>query len=341
MIISENIKFFNIPFFLKRTNELFPVMYCTQDCTCSLCRELRSLQPKLNRSDTKNYFQMAANDNFILRRRLSDIESVKKNASQSGINKSGAQKPSIIKSKSYNELCKRFEPRVSSSEKYEQEAIIKKTDQHKVIIYFGDSISSSKKHALSHQPQVLSHANRLCEEMEHCGAKDNISKPPHQERSDAKDSSLPSNSTAKELNKKVDVVKQLKCVFDEKKSSINTKCNYEDKKVAPIIVESNTFEICDKSVETKESLPSFIESIVNGVINIKIEDNFECASNLVKTMAECNDTLHLTEYSGGIRTDDSFDWSFVQDWRTRYAVCTIRLTIYKLLFTTDCIHTYI
>lgn len=80
-----------------------------------------------------------------------------------------------------------------------------------------------------------------------------------------------------------------------------------------------------------DDLPSYIESVQNGVINIKIEGNYQRASALVQTVAKPTlATVHVLaeaeQLAGGVEDNasqqscDSCDWSFVQEWRARYAV---------------------
>jgi ankyrin repeat and BTB/POZ domain-containing protein 2 len=88
-----------------------------------------------------------------------------------------------------------------------------------------------------------------------------------------------------------------------------------------------------------QELPPYIESIINGVINIKIEDNYQAATKLVEqlfdnsqattaTVASSTDTSNSNKscnnnnfyYNSDDDDEDNFDWSFVQDWRTRYCI---------------------
>lgn len=85
----------------------------------------------------------------------------------------------------------------------------------------------------------------------------------------------------------------------------------------------------DKQNEIKQKdgdkiLPSFVESVVNGVINIKIDGSFGAASKLAESFGrDGND--NVSEFAdngsdifldvGGEVNNIYFDWSFVQDWR--------------------------
>lgn len=74
----------------------------------------------------------------------------------------------------------------------------------------------------------------------------------------------------------------------------------------------------DSSVSTRgesRDLPPFIDSVVDGVINIKIEGNFQKANELVRklSMKGNRDDQKPKDY-------DSFDWGFVQEWRNNRCV---------------------
>lgn len=95
--------------------------------------------------------------------------------------------------------------------------------------------------------------------------------------------------------------------------------------------------------ERDKSLPSYIESVVNGVINIRIEENFATASKIVKQIHEPSKKRVKGKVKNEVTVEgngqmeffdedepdcyeeideecdegDNFDWSFVQEWRTR------------------------
>lgn len=176
-----------------------------------------------------------------------------------------------------------------------------------------------------------------------------------------------------EIKRKPEFVKQLKCVIEGKaktemkpsevtvpipvsvpvpsqkpkpapKQGIAEKINIP----APIFRRKAPDRPPESVHERDKSLPSYIESVVNGVINIKIEENFATASKIVKQVHEPikkrvkskrndktkdevtvegngqmeffdedvneEDCRHHDDYDD---ETDNFDWSFVQEWRAR------------------------
>lgn len=288
-------------------------MYCTQDCTCSLCRELRgfNVKPAIVCNQSK-YNAGPLNDNFILRRRLSDTDDSK--APVRIVD--SVNKKSLTKSKSYNELWKRFDPRNVSKKKVKEpksatKDCSKKADGHKVIIYFGDSIPHKRQPLTPYKTDGddFEHARRLCEEIDDTkignkSTKVMITKEENNGKRKIDDQPVKTKS-------EVDVMMQLKTVLNQKNRPNNdTRAVNKTAVALPL----QPTKLLDKSVETRNggdlSLPSFIESVVNGVVNIKVENNFEHASKLVKCIS--NEPI-----AKGDGNDDFFDWSFVQEWRTR------------------------
>lgn len=290
-------------------------MYCTQDCTCSLCRELRgfNFKPAIVCNQSKG----PVNDNFILRRRLSDIDNDK---APVRIVES-VNKKTLTKSKSYNELWKRFDPRNMSKKKVKDSKIgskecSKKVDGHKVIIYFGDSIPHKRQPLTPYKTDGddFEHARRLCKEIDDKKTGKNLTKVMITKDEITKKKS--DDHTVK-TKSEVDVMKQLKTVLNKKNNPTNHVENSTPiiKTVVELPPEPTKYR--DKSVETKNgddlSLPSYIESVVNGVINVKVENNFQHASELVNSISKGPIVIG----SDGNENEDHFDWSFVQEWRTR------------------------
>lgn len=292
-------------------------MYCTQDCTCSLCRELRgfNVKPAIVYNQSK-YKAGPSNENFILRRRLSDTDDSK--APVRIVD--SVNKKTLTKSKSYTELWKRFDPRNVSKKKVKEPKIDTKdgskkagSDGHKVIIYFGDSIPHKRQPLTPYKTDGddFEHARRLCEEIDDkkIGIKSTkvmITKDETNENRKIDDQHVKTKS-------EVDVMMQLKTVLNEKNTNEGSNETYVNKTVFPL----ERTKHLDKGVENKNgddlSLPSFIESVVNGVVNVKVENNFEHASKLVKCISK--GTIAIG--SDGNENEDYFDWSFVQEWRTR------------------------
>lgn len=255
-------------------------MYCSKDCSCSLCRELRGFKPEkppkrpAPRPPTASSLLGRFNENFILRKRTGNGVALKNFQPQSlqcsemcqtrrsplmafenASSKTAQKTPSpsrISKAPSEPNNSKDVAPINKESNN---------KPNHKVVIYFGDSI-----------------ANR--------GNKQNAV-----------------TSTQKPLNNNNN---------------------------------SSSIKICPESpitAEGEEELPPYIESVQNGIINIKIEGNYKTASALVANISkptrakvtkkdsessENNEALEeaVTEEANSIA--DSCDWSFVQEWRARY-----------------------
>lgn len=69
----------------------------------------------------------------------------------------------------------------------------------------------------------------------------------------------------------------------------------------------------DSSVSNQgesRDLPPFIDSVVDGVINIKIEGNFQKANELVRKLS-----MKGNRENQKPKDYDNFDWGFVQEWR--------------------------
>lgn len=237
-----------------------------------------------------------------------------------------------------------------------------KPENHKTVIYFGDSISSKKQHnQLQQQMKAqqmstnraigsesidessdLKHAQRLCDEM--------VFKRQQSVRALAKANEKHTKCATDEVvkivndvkvitNESINMVKHLKSVLEEK-------CQPKVDKPIPIPIEPNQKQESDKNspiqsivncseannsnsnVNIDKKLPSFIESIVNGVIKIKIDDSYHAATKLVQSIenadTEDTDSFYAMEDGndlfldvGGEVNNMYLDWSFVQDWRSR------------------------
>ncbi len=290
-------------------------MYCTQDCTCSLCRELRgfNVKPAIVYNQSK-YSASTSNDNFILRRRLSDTDDSRVPVRIVD----SVEKKTLTKSKSYSDLWKRFDPRNVSKKKVKElkngtKDCTKKTDGHKVIIYFGDSIPHKRQPLTPYKTDGddFEHARRLCEEIDDkkIGTKST-------KVMITKDETRKIEDQLAKTRQEVDVMMQLKTVLNQKNKPNNAARSETYVKKTALELTPEPPKLRDKIVETRNgddlSLPSFIESVVNGVVNVKVENNFEHASELVK----CISKGPIAIGTDG-NDDDYFDWSFVQEWRTR------------------------
>ncbi|XP_038110424.1 uncharacterized protein LOC6032411 isoform X1 [Culex quinquefasciatus] len=401
-------------------------MTCTEDCTCSLCRELRGYKLKVKPTSSKaerssggasaaaiekgpppssggskycKNSKLSRNDNFILKRRMSS------DYNKEGRHGAGAAAPSVgassteisydfpeqtaaaraqnrmKKAQSYNEIScfakvnrNRYSggvmepkmikstnnlteeddyfsylppsppPSVSASTQNLKNKIEKQKD-HKVIIYFGDTIAHQKKNdkpkpaaPTPPPPKVTElnvfHAQRLCEETAEAQFRRQnsiILKPKR------KDAPTDPPKPGKEF------MQQLKSVLQEKNKSGTTADPMGPGCSATVVItqkkappppppepkpesskqnHTQVVEIrrVDKTVATEEPadrmLPSYVESVVNGVINIKIEESFKVATDIVQAVFQ-NDTNEDGYGCADEDVGDPFDWSFVQNWRAR------------------------
>lgn len=242
-----------------------------------------------------------------------------------------------------------------------------KTENHKTVIYFGDSMSSKKQHnQLQQQMKAqqksanranganganvvngaeatdessdLKHAQRLCDEM--------VFKRQQSSRTAQMANEIHSKCVTDEM---VTIVNDVKVIKNESmvkhlKTVLEEKCQQKNEKSdKPSIVEtrkdesvknsnepnvSNSNDARPNKIEHGKKLPPFIESIVNGVINIKIDDSFDAATKLVRSIENADtedaDSFDAMEDGNDIFLDVGgevnnmyLDWSFVQDWRSR------------------------
>lgn len=289
----------------------------------------------------------------------------------------------LTKSRSCNEIQKRSHLNTASTAIIESVNGSRKPDrskvpgeQHKTVIYFGDTIANRRQHnrpsnssnqnrsALvrnaSNKSEDFQHARRLCEEMvfkrqysirqpksklaanRNC---DNTCGSPKEHAVDGSKSSLSSFKSDQSL-----VIKELKSVVEVKlKNQLQKppKPPIVEKPIVPqkIIAlpqrlsppsshsmqpdEQNTTlnegkRVVDTNRKDQISLPSFVESVTNGVINIKIDGSFGAASKLAESLGRDNNSV--SEFGdngsdlfldvGGEVNNVYFDWSFVQDWRS-------------------------
>lgn len=344
-------------------------MYCSHDCTCTLCRELRFLkQTKLsnqcklkNKSTEKTAKELITRTKefFLLKRRLSDLN-------EESYRKSIAQKM-LTKSLSCNEIWKQFESRSMSSIIDTSSVRLNANDKltnamnennHKTVIYFGDSIPSKRQHNQFQQqytqrsPAIptssrkvhptdksdpdVQHAKRLCDEMIF-KRQQSIRLPALNVMKTVEMHSNKSNEIESDVkivsSESSNVMKQLKTVLEEKynRKSNNEVISVEVKshESSEQLILPNDMDITASALieSNDKNLPSFVESIVNGVINIKIEGSYDVATKLIQSIEndiDANDDKAMDDSAnelfldvGGEINNVYFDWSFVQDWRSR------------------------
>lgn len=298
---------------------------CSTDCKCALCLELHDIKqpptaqgyfnPRLGEkraSKKKKGPDLVPNDNFILKKSLYDLKQM-----------SLLDFSHIKKAQSYQEISEKFGgggggvSKLMLNKKVSNSMIedSKLAADHRTVIYFGDSIRRPPP-----PPKVEAkaeddyHARRLCEELNF-----------KRERSIRKSKNFSVVRPAPEVPN--NLMQQLKTVLQEKaqhaEMSTVTQIKLDNGKITekkiqiPEPVFSKSRKLIDKS-GVDGTLPSFIESVINGVISIRIEHNFEAAKKIVSLVNEREPVVDGIEFSEEDADEQvDFDWSFVQDWRSR------------------------
>lgn len=304
-------------------------MYCTEDCKCSLCRELRGFdyRRELNRSKK---FKLQKEGNFRMKKAQSTFE---------------LAQPHDYGNKFKDNKYPSTTDLANPGQKRNPE------DKHKVIIYFSDAF---RPNSGSQSNLDVDHAKRLAEEIQKKQSTEKLNencprdfvkqlKTVLEEKSKTKppvyDRPAPKPPTVEQQKvQKQQLQQKLKPTVPPKKTTenANDKPNAENQ-TKDIAINQSTF--------TKiKPLPSYIESIENNVIKLKIEQNFKKASELVDLIASykkrkktCipnteDSSVHELNFSrDGEDMDEEddeetasepdegfyYDWSFVQEWRSR------------------------
>lgn len=274
---------------ISKINHL--TMYCTKDCNCSLCRELRGFKPikipkkPAPRPPSTSIFGRL-NENFILRRRGSS--SLKTFQPQSLKCSEMCQQRDMGH---IYDFCKRqtntpsptpVTQAPSSPLSTKDKPVTPPKPNHKVVIYFGDSLAYRTK----------SYSTDSTKEKEE-QVMDKTLKPP----------TPPPPPPPLPLPP--------------------PQCNNQQLQN----------EVIDMLAPKNDELPPYIESIQNGVINIRIEGNYQCATALVDKVSKPtqalvgkpkdisdNDDVDADEdkdSDNGEAISENCDWSFVQQWRAR------------------------
>lgn len=327
-------------------------MYCAENCSCTLCRELCCVKqdrpveqmPPKKRPPTvpkPKFIQMmrasskCAGDidddeknkqkiNLILKRRSSDSfdkpnrkssVSVATECVQNRVEHDQSMAP-LTKSMSCNEIRKKFESHsiavLAAANNDRRPASKVSNANHKTVIYFGDSISSKKQISWPVQHhRILSaavarnkivsdvqHAKRLCDEM--------VFK---------RQQSIRMPTMPPPMKIELRSLKVAAAVTNGDKVSNTSTSSYTNGNRSKTTTESSA----------ANELPHFVESISNGVINIKIEGSYDAAAKLVQTIENGEeggggDEVTVNEcvrHSSSEINVAYHDWSFVQDWRSR------------------------
>lgn len=271
-------------------------MYCTKDCTCSLCRELRGYKqhpgkktPPAPVPPASSLLSRMLNDNFILRRRGISLKNFQP---QSLRNSEMCQQP--LQKQPLPVPRPPQTPSPTPIEELPEWAMGEedKKPNHKVVIYFGDSIHRGQQSPLP-SPKDHLHSQLL-----------------------------------QEMSQKLKA-------SEEERAAAKTDAKVEAE---------STSTTAAVELQTDDELPPYIESVQNGVINIRIEGNYRRASALVETVAKptlavvgpTKSDAAVPDNGNGDGDDDdddddddgnsdgpgqdeaetdSCDWSYVQEWR--------------------------
>lgn len=208
------------------------------------------------------------NSNFILRRRKSEV--MDKTGRPPVAITNAAHRPAPSRP-SDSASVDRNAAQVSSARSATTESTApavqqRCSDQHKVIIYFGDSLSSKQQ---LEQAERIHHQSKGTERMI---------------------TTTPSSSAASAAGGTVAVTD------GAKKTAALTECTTDDSQMV---------------------LPSFVESVVGNVINIRIEGSFSRALDIVRAVRDDSDDAAAEISALDASHNGGFDWSFVQNWRSR------------------------
>lgn len=238
-------------------------------------------------------------------------------------------------------------------------------NQHKVVIYFGDSIGNNRKtsgsvgdlvhasraeDARKNEPHdVMRQLKSVLEEKKTQKETpavikpappppppmpSSVSQPEHSKRAAAATARDAVGTCEVQVNTKVNkpttttvAVKEkpprkdklAKQQREEVVSKVNT---YAAAEVTPDVSNkeqlNNALKISNDTGKSSVDLPDFVESVTtDGVINIKIDGSFSVAQELVDSVAKGPRKMHSNEGEEQSNEPQSFDWSFVQEWRSR------------------------
>lgn len=288
------------------------------------------------------------NDNFILKRGFFDFRQISMMELSASSN--------IKKSLSYQEITKKLEASFQNHQKNLSQRMnstsnlmhdisspmrpsastsqIGKAPEHRTVIYFGDSFKKNDDNKLKlikvDTPKVEEayHARRLCEELQF-SRQGSIRKSKNFSALYQKAECFASQQQILRPTKPAPPPPPPAITLNNGRKSTKTVNSQQihigntGAEVVSVSEAAHTKTKVDQSLELVDTgdttLPPFIESVVNGVINIRIEDNYEVASQIVRS-------LHERAASGGTDIElsdeddvyeDDFDWSFVQEWRSR------------------------
>lgn len=233
-------------------------------------------------------------------------------------------------------------------------------ENHKTVIYFGDSLSNRRQHSTrSHRPNGasptndngvgqfdLKHANRLCNEMvfqqqKPSNVRDDLTRSSRRSERSTLVLSASMSSNGRRPPMEIDIPHVASSAVGSKGGKGRNRDPLPTPAVPPTppppplnrmpathigepSMQRTSNESSSPELRSDEKLPSFIESIVDGVISIKIDSSYDVASKLLHSIEngksydkiENNFNEMLSDVDG--ESNNAYlDWSFVQDWRTR------------------------
>lgn len=234
-----------------------------------------------------------------------------------------------------------------SSDKLQAES----AENHKTVIYFGDSLSNRRQSNKLHRPNGtppatdgqfdLKHANRLCDEMvfQHQKPSNRNDLTRSSRRSEQStlllSASIPSNGhrPTHEIDFPQPSTGGMAGKGNNGSLPLSPPMPAPPPPPPPPPPPSSSqlnnaepnLQIGDSiELRSDEKLPSFIESIVDGVISIKIDSSYDVASKLLHSIENGksyekieNNYNDMFSDVDGESNNAYLDWSFVQDWRTR------------------------
>lgn len=230
------------------------------------------------------------------------------------------------------------------------------TENHKTVIYFGDSLSNRRQQLnKSHRPNGASptndgdqfdvkHANRLCDEMifqhQKPSNRDDLTRSSRRSERSTLLLSASMSSNGRRPPKEIDFPHVSSSAVGGKGGKGRNREPLPTPTVPPTppppplnlapsrngepSIQRTSDESNSSELRSDEKLPSFIESIVDGVISIKIDSSYDVASKLLhsiengKTYDKIENNFNDMFSDVDAESNNAYlDWSFVQDWRTR------------------------
>ena len=310
-------------------------MYCSKDCACSLCRELRGFKPEKPAKrpaprPPSTSLLGRFNENFILRKRNGGGGGGAVGAVGGNVTLKSFQPQSL----QCSEMC---QSRRSPLLAFENSALQHKSSQKTPSPTRISKVPSAELTENETQPnEGKNNKNKTAKnEKDAKNVKDADGKPIHKVVIYFGDSiaNRGRQNSAEAAKAVLQPTKQQETVQNKKPQVATTKVQL------PTNAVETTAEKTTAPPKEEEQLPTYIESVQNGIINIKIEGNYQKASALVESVSKPTRakqrTTAETQASATITTPqspqpedavteeaasigDSCDWSFVQKWRTRY-----------------------